>query len=99
MFGLYAERPGLAIGGECEAFSGRNKECVAIKAAVGPLFSGGASLQNFPDLCRAFPLDIVIVTDSDKVWPMKDSWIQHYQPVYSTEFTKVFACRPLTLLP
>jgi hypothetical protein len=98
-YGLYAQRLALAMGGECEAYSGRSKDCAAIKTAVRPLFSGTASLQDFPDLCRAFPLDIVIVTDSDAVWPRKESWMQHYLPVYSSEFTKAFACRPPTLLP
>ncbi len=98
-YGLYAERAGLALGRECEVYSGRARECFATKAAVRPLFSGLGSLDDFPNVCRAFPLDIVIVTDSDAVWPMKDSWIQHFQPVYSTEFTKVFACRPSSLGP
>jgi hypothetical protein len=98
-YGMYAERPALAIGVECDLYSGRLGDCVFTKASVRPLFSGLVSLQGFPDVCRAFPLDIVFVTDSDAVWSLKDSWIQHYQPVYSTEFTKVFACRPLTLLP
>ena len=97
-YGLYAQRLALAMGGECEGYSGRNKECAAIKAAVRPLFSDAASLQSLPDVCRAFPLDIVIVTDSDAVWRMKDSWIQHLEPVYATKSTKVLACRPLSLV-
>jgi hypothetical protein len=65
--------------------------------AMRPLFDGTAALESFPDACRTFPLDIVIITDSDALWRMKESWMQHYVPVYSTDFTKVFACRPLSL--
>jgi hypothetical protein len=97
-YGLYAERPTLA-GAECAGYSGRIQECSMTRLAVLPLFNGLGSLDDFPNVCRAFPLDIVIVTDSDPVWQRKDSWIRHYQPVYSTEFAKVFACRPSSLLP
>jgi hypothetical protein len=98
-YGLYAERPTLATGRECEAFTGRIANCAAVKSAVRPFFGDVASAASFPALCRAFPLDVVVVTDADPVWHMKNSWIQHYRPVYSTEFTRVFACRPLAGIP
>jgi hypothetical protein len=98
-YGLYAERPGLAIAGECDAYSGQTTECGTAKLVVRPLFNGSATMEDFPEVCRFFPLDIVVVADNDAVWQTRDSWIRHYQPVYSTEFTKVFACRPSQLLP
>jgi hypothetical protein len=97
-YGLYAERPGMAIAGECDAYTGRTAECATSKLVVRPLFSGFGSIDDFPAACRSFPLDIVVVTNTDRVWRLQESWMRHYQPVYSTKFTKVFACRPSTLL-
>ncbi len=96
-YGLYAERAGLAISGECAAFSGRDKECGQIQAAVRPLFSGGANAHTLSDVCEAYPLDVLVVTDSDPVWTMKDNWMNYYTPVFSNEFTRVFSCQPKRL--
>jgi hypothetical protein len=93
-YGLYAERPALAIGGECDGYSGRTLDCYTLKQAMRPLFSGDAALQDFSEACRSLPLDLLVITDADQVWRTKDSWIHHYRPVYSSEFSAVFACRP-----
>ncbi len=92
-YGLYAERPALAIGGECDGYSNHAYDCYNTKLVVRPLFSGEARLSAFPEACRDFPLDYVVIADNDPVWLMHDSWIHHVQPVYSTEFTRVFSCK------
>jgi hypothetical protein len=98
-YGLYANRPALAIGADCDGYSGRTTDCVVIKSALRPLFSGHESRRDFPDVCRAYPVDLLIVTAGDPVWREPDSWIRYYRPVYSSEFTRVFACRKLPGLP
>jgi hypothetical protein len=98
-YGLYAERRALAMTEDCDGYSGRTTECATTKLLVRPLFSGFGSIEDFPTACRSLPVDIVVVANSDGVWRMPDSWIRHYQPVYSTDYTKVFACRPSALLP
>jgi hypothetical protein len=97
-YGLYAERPALA-GEECGGYTDKAAACDATKWVLRPLFNGFGSLEAFPEVCRSYPLDIVVVGDTDGVWRIKDGWIRYYQPVYSTEFTKVFACRPSVVVP
>jgi hypothetical protein len=97
--GLYGDRSTLAVGRECEAFTGRTKDCATVKLAVRPLFKGGGSAANFPELCRASPLDVLVVTDGDPIWRIKDSWIHDYEPVYATEFARVFTCAPFKQAP
>ena len=93
-YGLYAERPALAIGGECDGYSGRTFDCYTLKRAMRPLFNGEASLRDFAEACRDLPLDLLVVTDGDAIWHKKDSWILHYRPIFYNEFSAVFACRP-----
>jgi hypothetical protein len=97
--GLFAERPALAGWRACEAFTGRDVECGQLKSALRPFFNAEVSPPSLPDFCRAFPLDMLVVTDADPVWQVKDSWIGKYRPVYGTEFSRVFWCLPFRQTP
>jgi hypothetical protein len=90
--GLFAERAGLAIGSECEKFSGRPEDCRVIKAAVRPLFDGTEAPDTFAKVCGAYRLDLIVVDDTDGSWKKTNSWVTGEQPVFSTAFSKVFAC-------
>lgn len=92
-FGLYSDRRGLAMGVECDAYSGRVADCKAIKAALRPLFTGPAGSNDFVRVCRAFPLDYVVVQMDDPVWASPSSWIWKEQPVFANACARVFACR------
>jgi hypothetical protein len=98
-YGLYAERRALAGWRDCEAFTGRTADCDTARSALRPLFTGGGSISGFPELCRASPLDVLVVTDIDPVWRMRDSWLWFYRPVYGTDFSRVFSCFPFRQMP
>ena len=93
-YGLYADRSGLAMGGECDGYSGRAGECKAIKAALQPLFTGTAGSTGFTAACRAFPVDLLVFDANDPVWRFKNSWIWAERPVFENEFTRVLSCHP-----
>jgi hypothetical protein len=92
-YGLYAERPALAVGGDCEGYSARPSDCVVIKAAVRPLFNGTRHDDPLADVCRRFPLDLLILDDTDFTFKDRTSWVWRAHPVFETPFSKVFACR------
>ena len=96
--GLYADRRWLAMGYECDVFerlpSGGDQAagCKAVKAAVRPLFAGPASSGDFSRLCRAWPLNYVIVQSDDPVWAFRSSWVWQEQPVFANSDVRVFPC-------
>ena len=89
-FGLYAERPGLAMGADCAGYSGREGECHAIRVALLPLFYRDEGSLHYT--CRQFPLAIVVVDDSDPAWTHPHGWVWTAHPVFANQRARVFAC-------
>jgi hypothetical protein len=92
-FGAYGDRQTIAVGYVCgSSFGGDSQECASTMAVLKPLFVG-AGPQALSDACRKLPMDFVIAKDTDEAWRERSSWVWSGVPVYSNEFTRVFACR------
>ena len=94
-YGLYADRPALAIGSECEGYSGEILACFSIKEGLRPLFSGFGTTETLSSVCRSYPLDLIVVDASDRSWRVRQGWVWSERPVCSTGLSRVFACHPL----
>jgi hypothetical protein len=93
-FGAYGDRPTIAVGYICgSSFGGNPQECQSTLAVLAPLFAGGTT-QVLSDACRKEPMDFVIARDTDKAWHEPSSWVWLGTPVFSNNFTRVFACTP-----
>ncbi len=91
-FGAYGDRQAIAVGYICgSAFGGDPRECPSNMATLAPLFAGGES-QVLATACSNLSMDYVIAKDTDKAWHDPTSWVWTGAPVFSNEFTRVFAC-------
>jgi len=94
-FGAYGDRQTLAVGYACgSTFGGDPRECQSAMAVLTPLFEGGGT-QTLASACQSLPMDFVIAKDTDKAWHEQSSWVWTGGPVFSNDFTRVFACAGL----
>jgi hypothetical protein len=93
-FGAYGDRQTIAVGFLCgSSFGGDPQECESTMATLAPLFAGGGP-QLLASACSNLPMDYVIAEDTDKAWHDPSSWVWAGTPVFSNNFTRVFACKP-----
>jgi hypothetical protein len=95
-FGAYGDRQTIAVGYLCGAsLGGDPRECQSTMAILVPLFAGGGA-QVLASACSSLPMDFAIAKDTDKAWHDPSSWVWTGAPVFSNDFTRVFACKPDT---
>lgn len=90
-YGLYAERR-VGVMTECDGFSGRAKDCRALRDGIWPAFSSTAPADSLQAACRVAPLSEIVVQDSDPVWQDRESWIWKAPPAYANRFMRIFTC-------
>jgi hypothetical protein len=89
-YGLYGNRVTLASDEQCgTAFGGSASDCAKLRTALLPSFNSGSS---DPLICVRFPAVILVVKDTDFAWHDSQSWVWTRKPVYSNQFSRVFAC-------
>lgn len=92
-FGAYGDRQTIAVGFLCgSSFGGDPRDCQSTMAILVPLFAGGGA-QALASACSSLPMDFAIAKDTDKAWHDPSSWVWTGAPVFSNDFTRVFACR------
>jgi len=73
-------------------FGGDPEECAPIVRRLTDLFSA-RSEGYFETICATLPMDIAVAKDTDEAWRDRSSWVWTRTPLFSNEFTRVFACR------
>jgi hypothetical protein len=48
------------------------------------------------EMCQEFPINVIMVKDTDPVWNNSQSWVWRLEPIFSNGFARVFACEQLT---
>jgi hypothetical protein len=92
-FGAYGERQTIAVGYLCDStFGGDPRECQSAMSVLRPLFEGGKP-QTLASACHELPMAYVVAKDTDRAWHDPSSWVWTGAPVFSNNFTRVFACR------
>jgi len=94
-YGLYADRPALAIGYACVGYSGEIAACRSINADLDPLFTGLGTPETFSRVCHSYPVDLIVVDAFDPSWNVAGGWVWSEKPVFSNRSSRVFACHPL----
>jgi hypothetical protein len=93
-FGMtYGQRPTVAGDRTClTTFGGDPAQCPPIFARVEAVFPSDAAAGAMRDVCRALPVNSIVVKDVDPVWTNPRSWIWTEQPAYSNAFVRIFQC-------
>ena len=95
-YGLYAHRQTAAQGTDCGAtFGGDPRLCPPVFSRLKRLFGAGHSVEpaEVASACRDLSIDVLVVKDTDPVWPDKTSWVWKTQPLFENSFARAFACR------
>ncbi len=91
-FGLYAERQTLGVSPACgSGYGGDAAECgrlAKLFSAAGPE-SGSAA---FEAACSAFPVDVLVAKDTDRVWNDPESWVQTRPPAFRNGYVALYPC-------
>lgn len=89
---LYADRRTLAADPTCNtSFGGDEKRCAPIVARLNQLYT--AAVSDTDGVCESLPVDLVIAKDTDPAWRDRRSWVWREEPVFSSHYIRVFACR------
>jgi hypothetical protein len=94
-YGLYSRRQTVASDVGCGTdFGGSIDSCRDVLANVLPVFKAkvGASVPDTKSLCDQYSISLIIAKDLDPVWHDPGSWVWKRKPVYSNDFSRVFAC-------
>ncbi|HLJ48820.1 MAG TPA: hypothetical protein VKU01_22540 [Bryobacteraceae bacterium] len=94
-YGLYAKRQGVATDFTCgTTFGGSFDTCRQMLSLIRPVFNDptAADRIDLDALCRDYSAGLIVVKDNDPSWRSSQSWVWRRTPVYSSEFSRVFAC-------
>ncbi len=93
---LYDGRRTIAGSDNClSAFGGDPALCAPILRTLDGVFlAGGQTGQAFDGACRALPIDIIAVEDTDPVWQDRSSWVWSRRPDFANPYVRMFRCRP-----
>ena len=91
---LYAGRRMIAGSDNClSAFGGDPAQCPPILRTLAGIYSpAGDGGQAFEGVCRALPIDIVAVQDTDPVWKDRLSWVWTRPPAFANAYVRMFRC-------
>lgn len=89
---LYADRRTVAADRTCNtSFGGDEKRCAPIVARLNQLYA--AALPDTGSVCENLPVDLVIAKDTDPAWRDPQSWVWREEPVFRSDYIRLFACR------
>lgn len=89
---LYADRRAVAADRTCNtSFGGDAKRCAPIVDRLNQLYA--AVLPDTDSVCENLPVDLVIAKDTDPAWRDPQSWVWREEPVFTSNYVRVFECR------
>ena len=89
---LYADRRAVAADLSCNtSFGGDEKRCLPIVARLNALYA--AAVPGTEGVCENLPVDLVVAKDTDQAWRDRRSWVWREDPVFSSNYVRMFACR------
>lgn len=96
---LYSRRPLVAGDEGClSTFGGDAAACAGIVAILQRFYppAGRPAPPSSGDLCRALPVDWLVVKDRDAVWADPRSWVWQERPLFANSYFRLFGC-PATM--
>lgn len=92
---LYSRRPLVAGDEGClSTFGGDPAACAGLVATLKRFYppAGRPAQPSLADLCRALPVDWLVVKDYDAVWADPRSWVWQEKPLFANAYFRLFAC-------
>jgi len=90
-WGIYGNRQTAVAGATCgKEFGGTGVDCDRLYPALAALFDSGDPDDQIEPLCQRLKIDVLVVTKSDPVWTIRNSWVWKRTPLVSASDARAF---------